>query len=449
VKKSRKRRNASVNPVRGEPLIESHPHLAGEWRHTGPDNPSSVTGGSGKRVNWKHERCGRRLEKLAVSRRTRAFDEGCESEGCKYCSGSYLRKKTKPQRIPETLVRQCIKEKSLTLPRLLLTNSREIRLWQCPSGHQYRTRVSARLGRQKRPPQDCPCENCYKGSRINLKESHLDSLFKRTKRNSGYNPANLPVDHRAFWGCSKNNRHSSFMTYQEFLERGCRPCSREKTKLYLSDKRFEAIAREFVEAVRFPGWTPANIRAGSEMVCTWRCAKFPDHVWRKAVFRRTSDGEGCPFCAGKRLAVSNSLAAHPEIAIEWDYERNGTTPDTVRAGDRVNRYWFRCNNNHAFELTPWQRTSRQLGCKICRVVAGNLAETHPWAVEHWHPDPKKNPELTPYNLTAGSLKVIVWQCPVAEDHVYEKTVYDRCTRRLGCPFCPSRRGKRSSVPISG
>jgi hypothetical protein len=427
-------------PLKSAPLSQTHPHLASEWRHTGPDNPDNITAGSGKVANWKHERCGRRLKNIPVARRTRAFDEGCESEGCKYCSGSYLRVRRMPEPLSDELIAQCVDEPGLTLARYLFDNSKEIRLWCCRFGHLFRTRVTARVGKpnQKQLPQGCPCKRCYKGQRVNLEETTYSELFKRTRRNEGYDPKSLPADFRVFWGCFENKKHQSFLSYLELLEKGCLVCHRESNKSFLSDEKYKHIACEFVEAVRFPGWRPENIRAGSAIVCTWKCTKFPEHIWRKSVCRRTRDGEGCPYCAGKRLAVSNSLASHPDITLEWDYDLNDTTPNTVRAGERKAKYWFRCTKNHSFQLTPWERTNRALGCKVCRVVPGNVAETHPWTVGQWHADPAKNPEHTPYNLTAGSRKIVWWQCPVAEDHAYQKSVYDRCVRGLGCPCCLNR-----------
>lgn len=431
-------------PLRSAPLSQTHPHLAQEWRHTGPDGPDKVTAGSGRAVNWKHERCGRKLIDVPISRRTRAFDEGCESEGCKYCSGSYLRQKNEPAPLPEWLIRECVDEPGLTPKRMLLDNSRELRLWQCPSGHRYRARISARIEKdgKKRMPQGCPCKRCYKGERIDLTKTSLLKLFKKTRKNEGYDSRDLPVDFKVFWGCDENTKHQSYLTYPEFADKGCQSCHRESIRVYLADERYKDLACEFVEAVRYPGWSPKNIRIGSAMVSTWRCRKNPEHLWRKAVFRRTLDKEGCPYCSGRRLAVSNSLASHKEIALEWDHEKNSTTPDCVKAKDRKEKYWFICSRGHSFSFTCYERVVRGLGCKICRVVEGNVAKTHPWTEDEWHRE--RNSELTPFNTTAGSKKIIWWQCRQAADHVYEKSLYDRCVRGLGCPFCLNRKASGSN-----
>lgn len=140
--------------------------------------------------------------------------------------------------------------------------------------------------------------------------------------------------------------------------------------------------------------------------------------------------------------MSNSLACHKEIALEWDHEQNDTTPDCVKAKDRKMKYWFRCLKGHLFELTAFERVVKGLGCRICRVVAGNVAQSHPWTQDEWHRE--RNPEFTVYNTTAGSKKMIWWQCPKQADHVFHKSVYDRCVRGLGCPFCLNRQVSSSN-----
>jgi hypothetical protein len=75
--------------------------------------------------------------------------------------------------------------------------------------------------------------------------------------------------------------------------------------------------------------SPAAIAAKSNRKLWWRCAAC-GHVWQATVGSR-ADGHGCPRCyderrraAGPReVPADRSLAAlHPELASEWDRERN-------------------------------------------------------------------------------------------------------------------------------
>jgi hypothetical protein len=191
---------------------------------------------------------------------------------------------------------------------MLLDNSREIRLWRCRNGHEHRARVSARAGNTRYRAQGCPCKDCFSEERFNVTETEFNDLFDRSSRNLGFDPSALPIGHRIFFRCKENRKHRSYITITELEEKGCTACRKAGSRVFLSDARFEPLARQFVNAVRHPDWTPKNILAGSAVVCTWQCPAHEEHIYRKAVSRRTVDGQGCPSCAGKRASVTNSLA---------------------------------------------------------------------------------------------------------------------------------------------
>src|SRR5215207_4332796 len=63
--------------------------------------------------------------------------------------------------------------------------------------------------------------------------------------------------------------------------------------------------------------TPEQVVSGSSKPVWWKCPKAPDHEWQERVIKRTSRAFNCPFCANKRVSVTNSLAAcFPDIAAE-------------------------------------------------------------------------------------------------------------------------------------
>jgi len=79
-----------------------------------------------------------------------------------------------------------------------------------------------------------------------------------------------------------------------------------------------------------------------------------------------------------------------------------------------------------------------------------LSQTHPHLAQEWrHTGPDGPDKVTAgsgraVNWKHGSKKIIWWQCRKAADHVYEKSVYDRCVRGLGCPFCLNRKASASN-----
>jgi hypothetical protein len=114
--------------------------------------------------------------------------------------------------------------------------------------------------------------------------------------------------------------------------------------------------------------TPADVTAGSNRKVWWRCPKGPDHEWPASIAKRTGSGRGCPFCAGKRLSITNSLARlYPEIASQWHPTNNGNlTPDKVVAGI-PKKAWWKCPEgpDHEWPATLANRTKGDTGCPCC------------------------------------------------------------------------------------
>lgn len=59
----------------------------------------------------------------------------------------------------------------------------------------------------------------------------------------------------------------------------------------------------------------------------------------------------------------------PEIAAQWDSEKNGKTVEGVMFGSR-DKAWWKCSNGHSWEAQIKSRTSLNRGCPICSVSKG-------------------------------------------------------------------------------
>ena len=63
--------------------------------------------------------------------------------------------------------------------------------------------------------------------------------------------------------------------------------------------------------------TPDSVTFGSDKKAWWICSKNKSHSWLASISHRVH-GRNCPFCAGKKINDSNSLATtHPELLLEW------------------------------------------------------------------------------------------------------------------------------------
>ena len=192
--------------------------------------------------------------------------------------------------------------------------------------------------------------------------------------------------------------------------------------------------------------TPKDVHPGSARKVWWKCPNGEDHEWKTVIYSRTG-GKGCPICDGKKVVLSNCLATlNPELAKQWHPTKNGKlTPYDVGAGSgKV--VWWKCpeGEDHEWKNTVHSRSSG-LGCPICsnqKVVLSNcLATLNPELAKQWHPT--KNGKLTPYDVGAGSGKVVWWKCPEGEDHEWRGTVGHR-NKGKGCPICIGRKVVRSN-----
>lgn len=117
--------------------------------------------------------------------------------------------------------------------------------------------------------------------------------------------------------------------------------------------------------------TPEQVLGGSPEPVWWMCPEGPDHEWQASPLVLGSHSlakgrRGCPFCAGKRVSVTNSVASHPQLSAEWHPTQNGNLrPDQVVAGTSE-KLWWRCleNPEHEWPATGANRT-RGRRCPRC------------------------------------------------------------------------------------
>lgn len=127
------------------------------------------------------------------------------------------------------------------------------------------------------------------------------------------------------------------------------------------------------------------------------------------------------------------VSMHPEIASEWDYEKNqNIDPRFISYSSNKDVYWI-CPRGHSYHASPSHRI-RGHGCPYCsghQVMPGfnDIATTHPSLLKEW--DYTKN-NILPSQVSFGSEIKINWICE--KGHSYSMMI---CSRVKGgsCPFC--------------
>lgn len=132
------------------------------------------------------------------------------------------------------------------------------------------------------------------------------------------------------------------------------------------------------------------------------------------------------------------LSTYPELASEFDTEKNHpVVPEDVPAGSNK-KYWWKCALGHSWQAQATSRARRGHGCPYCSgrfAISGvnDLATLFPELAEEWHPDNPVPPnEVKPYvSRTAWW----IGKC----GHEFETSIAGRTTRQHGCPYCSGRR----------
>ena len=190
--------------------------------------------------------------------------------------------------------------------------------------------------------------------------------------------------------------------------------------------------------------TPDTVTPGSGKTVWWVCSR--GHHYQSIIENRTK-GVGCPYCSGKRVLPGyNDLGTlRPDIAAEWNYEKNGDlTPDqvTAKSGKRV---WWRCSqcgkewetNISNRDQTLCRECSKKRGGTRQRnsyAIKNGLVEKYPALAKEWHPE--LNEDLLPKDVSAGSSRKVWWICP--EGHSFQSTVSHRIAG-TGCPYCSGKK----------
>ena len=126
-------------------------------------------------------------------------------------------------------------------------------------------------------------------------------------------------------------------------------------------------------------YTPDNVSYGSGKRIRWICRNC-GHTWEAQVCSRTAPRKihGCPKCGvdlQRKNRASNTVEAglsfadrYPELALEWDYDKNeGVLPSQITGSEK--KYWWVCPKGHEYLASPRYRIAGH-GCNICSKERG-------------------------------------------------------------------------------
>jgi hypothetical protein len=357
-------------------LATKSPELVKEWHPTknGKLTPGDVIAGAHRVVWWQCPEGPDHEWRISPGKRTSsdARTGRAVGTGCPACHGRQLSVTNNFALLYPELVPYWHPENNGELkPDQIVFGSPKRRWWKCPEGpdHEWRTTTTSLINSLKESGNyGCPFCSGLKVSVTNSLANHPESkIYWHPAKNGKITPADIVAgtNKKYWWKCPEGPDHewkaasSGVVNSWKSGNSGCPCCKGLKWSVTNS------LLINYPEAATH--WHPTKnkdrklemVISGSDKRYWWKCQEGPDHEWNSNPRSKIMLQTGCPFCSGKRLSVTNSLATkYPEIAKEWHPTKNGDlTPENILAGSHK-RVWWMCSNNpeHEWETIVDKRT---------------------------------------------------------------------------------------------
>ena len=185
---------------------------------------------------------------------------------------------------------------------------------------------------------------------------------------------------------------------------------------------------------------------------------FPDKLWflcrnghsySSTIKSVISSNMRCPVCNNLivQKGINDLKTLSPEIASEWDYDKNSINIETVSPGSGK-FVWWKCKKcGKSWKAAIEKRCNYGSGCPSCAKVEVNkrkreklvcekksFGEQFPKYLIEWDYD--KN-IVNPFEITTGYHNPVWWRC--SKNHSYKDTISHRISRNTGCPFCSNHK----------
>ena len=459
------------------------------WERNTDATPSQLTLGSHKKVWWK---CSKGHEWLAevYSRNSR--------NGCPYCVGKkVLRGYNDLLTINQSLAKEWDYEKNDGLtPGDVTPNSNKKVWWKCSKGHEWQVSINNRSNGNGCPY--CAGQKVIKGE--NDLQTGNPTLAKEWhyEKNNGLTPRDVTPNsgQKTWWRCSKGHEWRATINDRS-RGRGCPICNSERHTsfpeyaiVYYLKKYGLEVIHSFREkgyeldvyipskkiAIEYDGYLWHKNKMKQELEKNYKCAKDGIKLYRireglpllndssiDYVVQRNQENlskilklllseitETIVEIDLKRDAIAienlreftekeNSLLfSNPEMAKEWNFERNGHLKPEHFAANSNKKVWWKCSQGHEWQATIADRNCGK-GCPYCagqKVIIGenDLQTINPSLVKEWNYE--KNIGLMPTDVMPNSSQKVWWKC--SQRHEWQARIADRNQGR-GCPYCAGKK----------
>ena len=471
--------------------LSDNAQLMFEWdyKKNGDLKPEDYTVSSNKKVWW---RCAQGHEwETTISHRS-------NGRGCPFCSGKRVIKGTNDlQTINPSLAKEWNYDKNEGLiPTDVLPNSNKKVWWICKKGHEWQSQIYNRnIG------NGCPyCSGRKVLSGYNdlqTVNSHLATEWNYEK-NGNLKPSNFTANSgkKVWWKCKKGHEWQAVIGDRN-SGKGCPICDSEHhtsfpeyALAYYLNKHGLEVIHSYKEkgyeldifipsskiAIEYDGYYWHKSKAKKDLEKNKKCKKDGIKLYRIREGLMPLDDSSIDYVVRKDqkdlsiilekvlseiiglsinvdlikdgISIENLreftekeesfLLSNPEIAKEWNYEKNGhLKPENVTPNsDKM--VWWKCVHGHEWQAIIGNR-NKGSGCPYCsgkKVLKGynDLLTVNPMVAIEW--DYEKNGELKPENFTSNSGEKVWWRC--GKGHEWQATINNR-SNGTGCPYCSNKK----------
>lgn len=365
-----------ITSLREKSINARYPGSAAKWdvEKNGGLKPDQVSAFSNKKYWWKCQ--------MGHSYQSTPANEVTFIKNCPICSNHQVLEgfNDLSSRSPQlTLEWDYKKNYPLKPTQIVFSSSRKV-WWLCPNKHSYEATAESRL----KKGTGCPyCSNKKVLPGYNDLKTKNPELLREWnyKRNANIRPEDLlPGSNRKVWWICKNG-HEWEVVVNSRSGKGhaeCPFCSGHKVLNGYND-----LATKYPELLlewdynRNIDINPNCISPGSNLQVWWKCRTCSNEWKARIVNRVYGIKTGCPKC-GYIIKMKKTRAENikkekrdfctrfPEIAREWDYEKNEVNPTEILPAANL-KIWWKCEKGHSYQSWLSDRTGKhKTGCPYCK-----------------------------------------------------------------------------------
>jgi len=411
-------------------------------KHIDHDSLSVTTGNIS--CAWKCPKCDHTWKSSPSARVKGSKTKGYSIKPCPICAGKGI-SESYSEKYPE-LAKMYSKSNITAFDELIYGISSNTPLkWDCPTcGNTFTSSMSCMIRSMDASSKGCSYCSGKKVMRSKSFAALHPELMDEYDPSNKIDPFNVSEksNHQVKWICRNNPSHKWKMNLgQRALGLGTCPICHDHNR----GRRIIDIFPEFEQYYDSEKNTRPFRLLGpnSRDICYWKCDKghqFPNRISAYSASKRFF----CPYCENMLLMPGeNDLKSqHPDLAEEFDVEKNGTQPDEICITSCNEEIWWKCKaSGHEFQRSVAYRIKINRDCPICNntiVIPGtnSLDDTDPDLAKEWSPLNNRKSDT----VTKDSKISVFWRCPSCNED-YKSSVFDRSVGDDACPFCNGRRVK--------